>query len=161
MVLAVVLAPEPPLLLLDEPTRGLDYAAKEHLSDHLRLLGARGHCVVIATHDVELVAEVADRVVVLADGEVTTDGPARSVVCRSAGLSSQVARILAPGAVADGRGGGTRLFALRQESPDENNTKRGPRQCGLVREVFTDRDRLANRSIIFPVAAFHPCPCVC
>ena len=96
LVLAVVLAPEPPLLLLDEPTRGLDYAAKEHLSDHLRLLGARGHCVVIATHDVELVAEVADRVVVLADGEVITDGPARSVVCRSAGLSSQVARILAP-----------------------------------------------------------------
>jgi energy-coupling factor transport system ATP-binding protein len=96
LALAIVLAPEPPLLLLDEPTRGLDYGAKERLSRQLRLLAARGHCVVVATHDVELVAEVADRVVVLADGEVITDGPTRSVVCHSAGLASQVARILAP-----------------------------------------------------------------
>ena len=96
LALAVVLAPEPPLLLLDEPTRGLDYGAKERLSGQLRQLAARGRCVVVATHDVELVAEVADRVVVLADGEVITDGPTRSVVCHSAGLASQVARILAP-----------------------------------------------------------------
>ena len=96
LALALVLAPEPPLLLLDEPTRGLDYGAKERLSRQLRDLAARGHCVVVATHDVELVAEVADRVVVLADGEVITDGPARSVVCHSPGLASQVARILAP-----------------------------------------------------------------
>jgi energy-coupling factor transport system ATP-binding protein len=96
LALAIVLAPEPPLLLLDEPTRGLDYTAKERLSRHLRELAARGRCVVVATHDVELVAEVADRVVVLADGEVITDGPARSVVCHSAGLASQVSRILAP-----------------------------------------------------------------
>jgi energy-coupling factor transport system ATP-binding protein len=96
LALALVLAPEPPLLLLDEPTRGLDYRAKEHLASRLRLLAAKGHCVVVATHDVELVAEVADRVVVLADGEVITDGPARSVVCHSAGLASQVSRILAP-----------------------------------------------------------------
>jgi energy-coupling factor transport system ATP-binding protein len=81
---------------LDEPTRGLDYGAKERLSHLLRRLAASGHCVVVATHDVELVAEVADRVVVLADGEVITDGPTRSVVCHSAGLASQVARILAP-----------------------------------------------------------------
>jgi energy-coupling factor transport system ATP-binding protein len=96
VALALVLAPEPPLVLLDEPTRGLDYGAKERLAHHLRALAARGHCVVVATHDVELVTEVADRVVVLADGEVITDGPARSVVCHSAGLASQVARILAP-----------------------------------------------------------------
>ena len=96
VALAVVLAPEPPLLLLDEPTRGLDYEAKEALARRLRQLASHGHCVVVATHDVELVAEVADRVVVLADGEVITDGPVRSVVCHSAGLASQVARILAP-----------------------------------------------------------------
>jgi energy-coupling factor transport system ATP-binding protein len=94
--LAVILAPAPPLLLLDEPTRGLDYGAKERLSGQLRQLAGRGRCVVVATHDVELVAEVADRVIVLADGEVITDGPTRSVVCHSAGLASQVARILAP-----------------------------------------------------------------
>ena len=96
LALAIVLAPAPPLILLDEPTRGLDYGAKGRLAGQLRQLAARGRCVVIATHDVELVAEVADRVIVLADGEVITDGPTRSVVCHSPGLASQVARILAP-----------------------------------------------------------------
>jgi energy-coupling factor transport system ATP-binding protein len=50
----------------------------------------------VATHDVELAGEVSDRVVVIADGEVITDGPAREVLCHSPGLAPQVARILAP-----------------------------------------------------------------
>jgi energy-coupling factor transport system ATP-binding protein len=96
LALAVVLAPAPPLILLDEPTRGLDYSAKARLTSILRQLASGGHAVVVATHDVELVAEVADRVVVLADGELISDGPARDVVCHSPGLAPQVARILAP-----------------------------------------------------------------
>ena len=52
----------------------------------------------MATHDVELVADTADRVVVLADGELISDGPTREVVCHSPGLAPQVARILAPAA---------------------------------------------------------------
>jgi energy-coupling factor transport system ATP-binding protein len=98
LALAVVLAPAPPLVLLDEPTRGLDYAAKGRLVSSLRQLAANGHGVVVATHDVELVAEMADRVVVLADGELITDGPVRSVLCGSGshGLAPQTARIFAP-----------------------------------------------------------------
>ena len=74
LALAIVLAAEPPLILLDEPTRGLDYTAKHRLVEILRDLAAEGHAVMLATHDVELVAEVANRVVVLADGEVVADG---------------------------------------------------------------------------------------
>jgi energy-coupling factor transport system ATP-binding protein len=96
LALAIVLAPAPPLILLDEPTRGLDYTAKARLTTMLRALAHEGHSVVLATHDVELVAETADRVVVLADGELITDGPTREVVCHSPGLAPQVARILAP-----------------------------------------------------------------
>jgi energy-coupling factor transport system ATP-binding protein len=96
LALAIVLAPAPPLILLDEPTRGLDYTAKARLTALLRTLAAEGHAIVIATHDVELVAEAADRVVVLADGELISDGPTRDVVCHSPGLAPQVARILAP-----------------------------------------------------------------
>jgi energy-coupling factor transport system ATP-binding protein len=96
LALAIVLAPAPPLILLDEPTRGLDYIAKARLTTMLRNLAHDGHSVVLATHDVELVADAADRVVVLADGEIITDGPTREVVCHSPGLASQVARILAP-----------------------------------------------------------------
>jgi energy-coupling factor transporter ATP-binding protein EcfA2 len=96
LALAIVLAPAPPLILLDEPTRGLDYTAKARLTSILRGLAAEGHSIVMATHDVELVADTADRVVVLADGELISDGPTREVVCHSPGLAPQVARILGP-----------------------------------------------------------------
>jgi energy-coupling factor transporter ATP-binding protein EcfA2 len=96
LALAVVLAPAPPLILLDEPTRGLDYAAKARLSGILHELAATGHAVMLATHDVELVAETATRAVVIADGEIVSDGPARDVVCHSPVFAPQVAKILAP-----------------------------------------------------------------
>jgi energy-coupling factor transport system ATP-binding protein len=96
LALAVVLTARPPLVLLDEPTRGLDYTAKRRLVDVLRGLAAEGHGVVLATHDVELVAEVADRVVVLGDGEVVADGPATEVVVASPAFAPQVAKVLAP-----------------------------------------------------------------
>jgi energy-coupling factor transport system ATP-binding protein len=96
LALAVVLAPAPPLLLLDEPTRGLDYLGKARLVRLLSELAAGGHAVVMATHDVELVAQVATRAVVLADGEVVADGPAREVVCHSPVFAPQVAKVLAP-----------------------------------------------------------------
>ncbi len=96
LALAVVLAAEPPLVLLDEPTRGLDYPAKRRLVTVLRELGAEGRAVVLATHDVEVVAEVADRAVVLAEGEVVADGPAREVVVHSPVFAPQVAKVMAP-----------------------------------------------------------------
>ena len=96
LALAIVLAAEPPLLLLDEPTRGLDYTAKHRLVEILRDLAAEGHAVMLATHDVELVAEVATRVVVLADGEVVADGSVTDVVVSSPAFAPQVAKILSP-----------------------------------------------------------------
>ena len=96
LALAVVLAPEPPVVLLDEPTRGLDYPSKDRLVVVLRHLADTGHAVAVATHDVELVARVADRAVVLADGEVVADGPARDVVCHSPVFAPQVAKVLSP-----------------------------------------------------------------
>ena len=96
LALAVVLAARPPLLLLDEPTRGLDYAAKSRLVTHLRELAAEGHAIVLATHDVELAAEIAHRVVLLAEGEVIADGPTADVVVSSPSFAPQVTKILAP-----------------------------------------------------------------
>ncbi|MFZ4245366.1 ABC transporter ATP-binding protein [Streptomyces griseoincarnatus] len=96
LALAVVLTARPPLLLLDEPTRGLDYAAKARLTAILRRLAAEGHAIVMATHDVELAAELAHRVVLLAEGEVIADGPSAEVVVASPAFAPQVAKILAP-----------------------------------------------------------------
>ena len=96
LALAVVLTARPPLLLLDEPTRGLDYAAKARLVEVVRALAADGHAVVLATHDVELAAELAHRVVLLAEGEVIADGPTDDVVVSSPSFAPQVTKILAP-----------------------------------------------------------------
>ncbi|MGA4955433.1 ABC transporter ATP-binding protein [Streptomyces lavendulocolor] len=96
LALAVVLTARPPLLLLDEPTRGLDYAAKARLAGVLRGLAAEGHAILMATHDVELAAELAHRVVILADGEVVADGPTHEVVVSSPAFAPQVAKVLAP-----------------------------------------------------------------
>ncbi|MHC5700814.1 ABC transporter ATP-binding protein [Streptomyces tirandamycinicus] len=96
LALAIVLTARPPLLLLDEPTRGLDYAAKSRLVSVLRGLAAEGHGIVLATHDVELAAEIADRVVILAGGEVVADGPTADVVVSSPAFAPQIAKVLAP-----------------------------------------------------------------
>ncbi|MER6027963.1 ATP-binding cassette domain-containing protein [Streptomyces sp. NPDC001851] len=96
LALAVVLTARPPLLLLDEPTRGLDYAAKARLVTVLRGLAAEGHAIVLATHDVELAAEIAHRVVLLAEGEVIADGPTAQIVVSSPSFAPQVTKILAP-----------------------------------------------------------------
>jgi energy-coupling factor transport system ATP-binding protein len=96
LALAIVMTGSPPLLLLDEPTRGLDYRAKERLATLLGELAAEGTAVLLATHDVELAAEIASRTVVLADGEVVADGPTPEVVVGSPAFAPQVAKVLAP-----------------------------------------------------------------
>jgi energy-coupling factor transport system ATP-binding protein len=96
LALAIVLSGEPPLVLLDEPTRGLDYGAKTRLVHSLRKLAADGRAVLLATHDVELVADVADRVALLAEGEIVADGPTVDVLGGSPAFAPQVAKVMHP-----------------------------------------------------------------
>ena len=97
LALAVQLATDPAVVLLDEPTRGLDYTAKHRLATDLRSCAAeQDKAVVLATHDVEFVAELADRVVVLGDGAVVTDAPAPEALAGSMMFAPQVAKVLAP-----------------------------------------------------------------
>jgi energy-coupling factor transport system ATP-binding protein len=96
LVLAVQLTASPVVVLLDEPTRGLDYTAKSALVAIIDLLAEEGRSVVVSTHDVEFVAAVADRVIVMAAGEVVADGPATEVMVASPSFAPQVAKILAP-----------------------------------------------------------------
>jgi energy-coupling factor transporter ATP-binding protein EcfA2 len=96
LVLAVQLRAAPPVVLLDEPTRGLDYNAKRALVRIVDELAAEGRAVLISTHDVEFVAAAADRVIVLAEGDIVADGPTRDVIVSSPAFAPQVAKILAP-----------------------------------------------------------------
>ncbi len=96
LVLAIQLAAAPPVLLFDEPTRGLDYHAKRHFAEILAELADQDRAIVLATHDVEFVATVAHRVMVMAEGEVVADGPTKDVIVASPAFAPQVAKILAP-----------------------------------------------------------------
>jgi energy-coupling factor transport system ATP-binding protein len=73
VALGAVTVTMPRLLLLDEPTRGLDYRAKEKLAQLLQDWLAEGVSVLLATHDVELAAQVADRVALLDQGRIVID----------------------------------------------------------------------------------------
>ena len=94
LALALVLVDRPGLLLLDEPTRGLDYPGKEALSAILRDLAAEGMAVLVATHDVEFVAQVADDLLIMAEGELVSRGPVREVVAQSPAFAPQVTKVL-------------------------------------------------------------------
>jgi len=96
LALAVVMAAKPKVLLLDEPTRGLDYCAKLSLIEQLHLLRSEGVCVVVATHDVEFVAQSADQAIVLSQGEVIAQGSAREVICHTPVFAPQVAKVFSP-----------------------------------------------------------------
>jgi energy-coupling factor transporter ATP-binding protein EcfA2 len=96
LALALVLVAEPRVVLLDEPTRGLDYSAKAALATILRDLVDAGRAVLVASHDVEFVARAADEVVVLAEGEVVSSGPTRRVVAESPAFAPQVTKVLGP-----------------------------------------------------------------
>ncbi len=93
VAIAAVLAANPQIILLDEPTRGLDYRQKAALTRVLRELTAQGHTVIMATHDVELVARAADRVLLMAEGEVVVDGPTREVMTESLVFASQMTKL--------------------------------------------------------------------
>ena len=96
LVLAIVLAPNPDILILDEPTRGLDYSSKEILIKQLIERSNSGAAILVATHDVELVAELASRIIILADGELVSDGPTLDVLLSSPAFAPQVAKVMSP-----------------------------------------------------------------
>ena len=93
VAIAATLAADPPLLFLDEPTRGLDPEAKESLIAILRQLRDEGRAVLLVTHDVELVARAADRVVLLDRGRIVAEGHPRAVLPGSP-FAPQINRLL-------------------------------------------------------------------
>ncbi len=93
VALAAILVAGPRVILLDEPTRGLDYPQKERLIAILNALRTEGKAIIMATHDVELAARCADRVALMAEGQIVVDGPAREVMSESVVFASQVNKL--------------------------------------------------------------------
>lgn len=80
VALASVLAWDPKVVILDEPTIGQDYQQKEKLRQFIVQMNAQGKTVVIVTHDVEFVAECNPRVMLMNDGKIIADGEAKKIL---------------------------------------------------------------------------------
>ena len=93
VALASVLVAGPKLLVLDEPTRGIDYRLKAVLGNVLQKLAEEGVAIILVTHDVEFAAEYADRTVMLFDGQIACDGPKHAVLGSSMFYSPQIGRL--------------------------------------------------------------------
>lgn len=93
VALAAIMVAQPRLLLLDEPTRGLDAAAKQRLADLLQTWRDDGHAIILVTHDVELVAHLADRVAILDDGVISAQGKPAEVLAASPVFMPQVLQL--------------------------------------------------------------------
>lgn len=79
--LAGVIAMQPPLILMDEPTAGLDPASAKHLVSLIRHLNDHhGYTLVMVTHDINMAAQIAKRIVIMDDGRLTADGPAGDIL---------------------------------------------------------------------------------
>ncbi len=93
VALAAITVTQPGSLLLDEPTRGLDYSAKEQLMILLHGWRDQQMAIVVITHDVEFAASIADRVVLMSQGEIIANGPPTEVMATSPLFAPQVARL--------------------------------------------------------------------
>ncbi|HHY58879.1 MAG TPA: energy-coupling factor ABC transporter ATP-binding protein [Chloroflexi bacterium] len=93
VALAAITVTQPGALLLDEPTRGLDYAAKRTLEQLLHGWRNDGMAILVVTHDVELAAAIADRVILMSQGEIIAEGEPSEVMATSPLFAPQIAKL--------------------------------------------------------------------
>jgi len=82
VAVASVLSMRPKILIADEPTTGQDYGASRKYLELLRKLNADGTTIIVVSHDMDLIARYAKRVIVLKEGRVLIDGPTRAIYSR-------------------------------------------------------------------------------
>jgi energy-coupling factor transporter ATP-binding protein EcfA2 len=93
VALASILVAQPQVIILDEPTRGMEYRLKAELMRFLDQYRIDGRAVILVTQDVEMVAEFSDRVVLLSEGKIVVDDPKREVLSRALLFSPQINRL--------------------------------------------------------------------
>jgi len=93
VALASVLVSDPEILILDEPTRGMDYYLKRELISYLR---EKAKTVIMITHDIETAAEFSNRVILLSEGKIISDGNKSDVLSKALLFSPQINRLIQP-----------------------------------------------------------------
>ncbi len=92
--IASVIARSPKILVLDEPTRGMDYGLKNDLMGFLDKYRKRGNTIILVTHDIETVADYSDRVILMSEGRVILDGPKKETLSKALLFSPQINRLV-------------------------------------------------------------------
>ena len=92
VAVASVLAVRPEVLILDEPTTGLDYAEQRSMMDLVKSLNEAGSTIIAVTHTMWLVAEYAHRAVVVKDGKIALQGTVREVFAEEDGLQGRLSQ---------------------------------------------------------------------
>ena len=96
LALALAFAGDPQVLLLDEPTTGLDPQIRREVQDHITSLKANGRALLLSTHDMDEAARLCDRVAVIADGRIVATGAPRELIADSgASLEDVILRLTA------------------------------------------------------------------
>jgi energy-coupling factor transport system ATP-binding protein len=87
LALASIIISEPEILILDEPTTGLDYNSVNSMIKLIKELNDKGKTIILITHDMGLVSQVAKRVVLMKDGQIIRDGGIRDIFLDEEGLA--------------------------------------------------------------------------
>ncbi len=87
VAVASVLAVQPQVIILDEPTTGLDYPQQRKMMEMLRHLNQIGHTIIVITHSLWVAAEYATRTIIMKNGQILSDGPTRAIFADEARLS--------------------------------------------------------------------------
>ena len=127
----------PAVVLLDEPTRGMDRIHKDALAARIRQLAEAGAAVMVATHDTEFAASLSNRIVLLGQGVVIADGPPEEVLGGGRHFSTEVARVtngaaLLPEEGAEILGGGSAVLSAPGSVDAASRSARGqhPAEAG-------------------------------
>lgn len=92
VVVASILSARPKIIVLDEPTTGLDYKEQRRMMELIKKLNQSGHTIIMITHTMWVVSEYAHRVAAIKDGRVMMDGPTREVFAREEELAASYLR---------------------------------------------------------------------
>lgn len=79
LAVGTILAMNPPVMIIDEPTTGMDWRGGVMMMNLIKELHELGHTIIMITHDMRIVTEYADRVIVMAQGRILADGTPKEV----------------------------------------------------------------------------------
>ncbi|MBJ7347831.1 MAG: ATP-binding cassette domain-containing protein, partial [Thermoleophilaceae bacterium] len=117
LALAIVMQSKPQLLLLDEPSRGMDRERRTQLLHEIDAVAAAGTAVVLATHDTDLAAQFATRAVLLGRGRLLADAPVAEVLGEGSYFGTAVAQLLPGAGALTAAAGAAVMLGCADENP--------------------------------------------